>query len=149
MYGDLAGWWHLLSLPEDYVTEAAFFHELLDRIGDAVPQTMLELGCGGGNNASHLKAYYQMTLVDVAPGMLAASRALNPECEHIVGDMRTLRLGREFDGVFINDAICYMTSEADLRRAIGTAFLHCRPGGVAVFVPDDIRETFKPATEHG
>ena len=29
--------------------------------------------------------------------MLAVSRALNPECEHVEGDMRTVRLGREFD----------------------------------------------------
>ena len=33
-----------------------------------------------------------MTLTDIAPGMLAMSESINPECEHIVGDMRTLRL---------------------------------------------------------
>ena len=31
--------------------------------------------------------------------MLELSRTLNPECEHIQGDMRTLRLGRTFDAV--------------------------------------------------
>ena len=149
MYDELAPWWHLLSLPADYEPEAAFFHDLLDRAGRGAPQTVLELGSGGGNNAWHLKAHYQLTLVDLAPGMLAASRTLNPECEHILGDMRTLRLGRQFDAVFIHDAICYMTSEAELRSALDTAFVHCRPGGAAVFVPDDIRETFKSATEHG
>ena len=149
MYGELAPWWHLLSAPEDYLTEAEFFHELLDRVGQSPPHTVLEIGSGGGNNAWHLKAYYHLTLVDLSPDMLAASRTLNPECEHLEGDMRTLRLGREFDAVFIHDAICYMTSEFDLRRALETAFVHCRPGGVAVFVPDDIRETFEPETEHG
>ena len=58
---------------------------------------MLELGSGGGNNASHLKAHFQLTLVDLSPAMLAVSRALNPECEHLQGDMRTVRLGRRFD----------------------------------------------------
>jgi len=150
MYGELAPWWHLLSVPEDYLTDAAFFHELLDRVGHfPPPRTVLEIGSGGGNNAWHLKAYYQLTLVDLAPGMLAASRTLNPECEHIEGDMRTLRLGRLFDAVFIHDAICYMTTEADLRRAMETAFVHCRAGGAAVIVPDDIRETFEGTTEHG
>ena len=150
MYGELAPWWHLLSVVEDYLTEAMFFHELLDRVGHvAPPHTLLELGSGGGNNAWHLKAYYQLTLVDLSAGMLAASRTLNPECEHIEGDMRTLRLGRLFDAVFIHDAICYMTTEADLRRALETAFVHCRAGGAAVFVPDDVRETFKTQTEHG
>jgi hypothetical protein len=90
-----------------------------------------------------------MTLVDRSPGMLAVSRVLNPDCEHIEGDMRTARLGRVFDAAFIHDAIEYMTTEADLRRAIETAFVHCRPDGAAVFVPDFVRENFRPGTQHG
>ena len=69
------------------------------------PGTLLELGSGGGNNASHLKARFNCTLTDISPDMLALSRTLNPECEHLEGDMRTLRLGRTFDVVFIHDAI--------------------------------------------
>ncbi len=71
----------------------------------------------------------------VGEEMLEVSRRLNPECEHRQGDMRTLRLGRTFGAVLVHDAVDYMTSEADLRRAIDTAFVHCRPGAVAVFIP--------------
>lgn len=149
MYDDLANWWPLLSTPADYAEEAAFFHQILRNAGPYPLQTLLELGSGGGNNASHLKAHYQMTLVDPAPGMLAVSQALNPECEHIRDDMRAVRLDRQFDAVFIHDAIMYMTTEADLRAALATAYVHCRPGGVALFVPDYVRETFSPSTEHG
>lgn len=92
---------------------------------------MLELGLGGGNNASHLKKHFQMTLFDFSPGMLNVSKVLKPECEHIRGDMRTIRLEREFDAVFIHDAISYMLTEADLLQAIETAYVHCKPGGVA------------------
>ena len=77
------------------------------------------------------------------------SRELNPDCEHVQGDMRDVRLGRQFDAVFIHDAIVYMQSEADLARAMGTAFHHCRPGGVALFAPDYTRETFRASTRHG
>ena len=90
-----------------------------------------------------------MTLVDLAPGMLEVSQALNPECEHIQGDMRRVRLGRQFDIVFIHDAIVYMTTEADLRQAMQTAFIHCRPGGAVLLAPDHTRENFKPGTGHG
>lgn len=90
-----------------------------------------------------------MTLVDLSPSMLAVSARLNPECEHVVGDMRDVRLGRTFDAVFVHDAIDYMTDEADLRAAIETAFVHCRPGGVAVFVPDHTTETFEEDVDHG
>jgi hypothetical protein len=81
--------------------------------------------------------------------MLVVSRTLNPDCEHLVGDMRMLRLGCTFDVVFIHDAIDYMTTKHDLRLALETAFLHCTPGGLALMVPDHVRETFQPATDHG
>ncbi len=149
LYNELASWWPLLSAPADYAEEAEFFRKILQEACDPPPRTLVEFGSGGGNTASHLKAHFTMTLVDLSPEMLAVSRALNPECEHFEGDMRTVRLDRLFDAVFIHDAIMYMTTEQDLRRAMETAFLHCRLGGVALFVPDHVRETFKPSTEHG
>jgi SAM-dependent methyltransferase len=147
VYQELAAWWPLWSPPEDYAEEAAFFAQVLK---EAAPdaRTMVEFGSGGGSNAFHLKAHYALTLVDISPEMLAVSRATNPDCEHLVGDMRSTRLGRQFDLVFIHDAIDYMTTEADLRRAFETAFLHCKPGGAALFVPDHVRETFEPTTDH-
>ena len=149
MYRELARWWPLLSAPEDYAEEAAFYQVTLVRACGRPPRTLLELGSGGGNNASHLKARFEMVLVDRSPGMLDVSRALNPECEHIQGDMRTVRLGREFDSVFVHDAVTYMTTEADLRQAIETAYVHCKPGGAALFCPDHVRENFRSSTHHG
>lgn len=149
LYGDLASWWPLLSSPADYAEEAAFYERTLAAACHPPTRTLLELGSGGGNNASHLKARFDVTLVDPSPGMLEVSRALNPECEHTEGDMRTVRLGDAFDCVFIHDAIVYMTTESDLRKAIETAFVHCRPGGAALFAPDHVRENFRPSTEHG
>jgi Methyltransferase domain len=149
LYQELADWWPLLSSPDDYAEEAHFYHRALLSACALAPTTLLELDSGGGNNASHLKKPFQMTLVDLAPGMLAVSRRLNPDCEHVLGDMRSVRLGRQFDAVFIHDAIVYMRSEADLARAIETAYVHCRPGGAALFAPDHTRETFKATTTHG
>jgi SAM-dependent methyltransferase len=149
LYHELADWWPILSTPEDYAEEAAFYQGVINAACPSPPETMLELGSGGGNNASHLKAYFQMALVDLSEGMLEVSKGLNPELEHIQGDMRTVRLGRQFDVVFIHDAISYMTTEADLAQAIQTAYLHCKPGGLAVFAPDCTRETFKESTSHG
>lgn len=149
MYAELADWWPLLSAPDDYVEEADFYRRTLCDACSRPPRTLLELGSGGGNNASHMKRHLKLTLVDPAPGMLAVSRALNPECEHIEGDMRSLRLGRQFDCVFIHDAISYMATEADLRRALETAFVHCAAGGAALFAPDLVRENYHDSTDHG
>jgi SAM-dependent methyltransferase len=149
LYGELASWFHLVSSPPDYAEEADFARKLLTEAGTAPPRTVLELGSGGGNNASHLKTHFQMTLVDLSPGMLELSRGLNRDCEHIIGDMKMVRLGRLFDAVFVHDAIMYMTTESDLRLALQTAFVHCKPGGAAVFMPDVVRETFVSLTTHG
>lgn len=150
LYTELGEWWPLLSPPEEYLEEAGFFYETLAAAGLPPAPTLLELGCGGGNNAVHLKAHFaRVTLTDLSPEMLAVSRALNPDCEHVAGDMRTLRLGRAFDVVFVHDAIDYMTTEHDLGLALETAFLHCRPGGLTLLVPDHVQGTFRASTEHG
>ncbi len=149
MYAELASWFHLITAPEDYEEEAAFFVKALSDACLEPPSSVLELGSGGGNNASHMKAHFDMTLVDLSPEMLALSKTINPELEHIEGDMRDVRLDREFDAVFVHDAVSYMTTKRDLRSAIKTAFVHCRPGGAALFAPDDLVETFEPKTSSG
>src|SRR5207245_8341943 len=130
-----AGWWPVFSDPREYRREAAHIVRVLRKATSPAPRTVLELGSGGGNSALHLKTRFAMTLVDISPQMLKVSRKLNPECEHIQGDIRTLRLGRTFDAVFVHDAICHMTAEADLRAVMKTAYEHCRPGAAAPFLP--------------
>lgn len=149
MYTDLAEWWPLLSAPADYAEEAAIYREVLEAHAQQPIARLLELGSGGGNNALHLKAHYQMTLVDLSAAMVDVSRALNPDCDHAVGDMRSVRLGEVFDAVFVHDAVDYMASVEDLSGAMETAFVHCRPGGVVLLVPDFVTETFQPGVGTG
>lgn len=132
LYSELASWWPIFSRPKGYAEEAAYAQQTLINHSQFPLRTLLELGSGGGNNASHLKAHFAMTLVDLSVDMLAVSRALNPECEHIQGDMRTVRLNRLFDAVFVHDAIMYMKTADDLHRAFETAFVHCRPREIFV-----------------
>ena len=78
LYGELAAWWHLLSAPAEYAEEASIYRAALDAASSAPVKTVLELGCGGGNNASHMKAHYALTLTDLSPAMLGRSRTINP-----------------------------------------------------------------------
>ena len=150
LYTELAHWWPLLSPVADYMEEARFFLQVLRKAGLPLSSSLLELGSGGGNNAFHLKDhFFEIMLTDISPQMLKISRLLNPQCEHVQGDMRTIRLRRTFDVVFVHDAIDYMLTLQDLRQALETASIHCRSGGLALFVPDYVRETFEPSTDHG
>src|SRR5260370_34538130 len=148
LYDELADWFHLLTHPADYADEAAVYRDASYAHATTPPRTLLELGAGGGNNASHLKRDFACTLTDLSPAMLKVSARLNPECEHLPGDMRALRLGRQFDLVLVHDALAYLLTEADLHAAFATAFAHCKPGGVVLFAPDDTRDRFAPPTHH-
>ena len=146
--GDLAPWWSLISPVEACEAEAAWIATLLHSA--AVPVgDLLELGSGGGQLAAHLKRHFRITMVDRSPQLVRLSRRLNPRCRHTVGDLRSVRLGTRFDAVLVRDVIDSVTTEDDLRAAVATAHAHCRPGGIAVFVPGHVRETFEPGSDHG
>jgi hypothetical protein len=48
---------------------------------------------------------------------------VNPECEHLLGDMHA-GLNRQFDLVFVHDAIMYATDAESVRATIATASRH-------------------------
>ena len=87
LYTELADWFHLLTRPEDYAEEAEFYRKAILSASSKPPHNLLELGSGGGNNASHLKAHFTLTLVELSPEMIATSRTINPELEHLQGDI--------------------------------------------------------------
>jgi SAM-dependent methyltransferase len=149
LYSDLAAWWPLISPSAEYAQEADYLAAVLSSTAAVPVREVLDLGSGGGHLALHLRDMFDLTLVDLSPQMLAASRRLNPGCRHVRGDMRTLRLDRAFDAVLVHDAIDYVTSADDLARVIETAYAHCRPGGISVFVPDYLKDDFRALTGSG
>lgn len=151
LYSNLANWFHLLTAPHDYREEAEFYSDLIMEAAIGPVRTVLELGSGGGNNASHMKERFTMTLTDFSPKMIEVSRRINPELTHIQGDMRSLRVDHaQFDAVFVHDAVTYLTTEEDIHAMASTAAFHCRPGGSVVVVPDHVWESFTPPyTENG
>lgn len=148
LYANLARWMPLLTPKEHYLQEASIFRRLF-LLHDPNISSILELGCGAGNNAYYLKRRFIMTLVDLSNDMLALSKAQNPECRHFQGDMRSVRLEEEFDGLFIHDAIGYMTDLNDLEKVFQTAYVHCKPKGQVIIAPDFFEETFQPRTSSG
>jgi trans-aconitate methyltransferase len=147
LYSDLTSWYRLVDPLGDHADEAASYRAGFERVLGDRPATLLELGAGAGHNAFFLKRRFTCTLADPSPQMQSLSRDLNPDCEHVAGEMRSLHLGRTFDAVFVHDAVMYLTTEDDLAAAIRTAFEHTAPGGAAIFAPDFVREAFHEMTE--
>ena len=142
LYSTLTDWYWLVDPVGDHLEEAESYERALLSAIDGPAATLLELGAGAGNNAFYMKRRFRCTLADLSPQMQALSLAQNPDCEHVLGDMRDLRLGLTFDAVFVHDAVAYMTTKEDVLAVARTAFEHTRPDGAALFAPDYVREAF-------
>ncbi|MGI6791169.1 class I SAM-dependent methyltransferase [Aminivibrio sp.] len=149
LYRELAEWYPLLTPVEDYEEETGFYRSLFTFYCRRTPRTLLDLGSGAGHNAAYLKGSFSCTLVDQEPAMVKLNRRMNPECRHVQGDMRSIRLRQVFDCVLLHDAVNYMRSRTDLVNALTTAFVHTAHGGAALFQPDFVAETFESGTETG
>lgn len=143
MYDDLAWAWPIISPPEDCVGEAEEAARLIQAHARIPVRRVLNLGCGGGHNDFTLKNSFDLTGVDISDDMLALARHLNPEVEYVAGDMRSVRLGREFDAVVIFDSINYMRTLDSLGAAFKTACSHLKPGGVMLTCAERTRESFQ------
>lgn len=142
LYNELSEYWPLISRPEEYADVAAAWKAVIrEKLGPG-RHRLLELGVGGGHNLSHFSGKHEVTAVDLSENMMAHSRQLNPTVEHLVGDMRTIRLNRTFDGVVIHDAIGHMLTESDLSAVFATASVHLEKGGLFITSPDHTRESF-------
>lgn len=141
-YNELAWTEDLLSDPADYEGEVAGYVDLIKRNSSHAPYTLLHLGCGAGGHDAFFKQHFAVTGVDISRGMLDTARLRHPYVEYIEGDMRTVRLDREFDAVAIPDSIDYMSSLPELQMAVETSVAHLKPGGILLVV-GKTREIFR------
>jgi SAM-dependent methyltransferase len=142
MYSDLAWTWPIISPPEEYKKETEEFIRLIKAHAKNPVRKVLNLGCGGGHNDHTLKKHFSLTGVDISQDMLGLARALNPEVMYVHGDMRSVRLGEDFDAVTVFDSIGYMRTVDSLRSAFHTACAHLRPGGVFITHIEESKESF-------
>lgn len=141
-YNELAWTEPIISPPESYSEEVELYCRVIRENAGLPVKTMLHLACGAGILDFAFKNYFQVTGVDISPGMLDVAVKLNPEVAYHQGDMRSFRLNETFDAVAIPDSIGYMTSVDDLRKALHTACRHLKTGGVLLLVAHT-KEEFK------
>jgi ubiquinone/menaquinone biosynthesis C-methylase UbiE len=141
-YNDLAWTEDWLADPAEYEDEVMVYVDLIKRTAVEPPSTMLHLGSGAGGHDRIFKRHFAVTGVDLSLGMLNKARVAHPDIEYLEGDMRTLRLNRQFDAVVIPDSIDYMASQDDLQQAIQTAVAHLKTSGVLLVVAKT-EETFQ------
>lgn len=137
VFNEYALYYDLLYRDKDYAKEAEYIHSLIQA---HAPRTnsILNLGCGSGRHDQELIRFgYQITGVDLSEEMLAIARQKadeHPQLSYRHGDIRTLRLGQQFDVVVaLFHVISYQTTNNDLKAAFDTARKHLKPGGIFIF----------------
>ncbi len=119
---DRAGWFF----------EAAW----LEQFATMVPAggSVLDIGCGAGEPmARALMARGGAVVgVDAAPEMIALCMAALPDAAWQVADMRTLALGRRFDGLLAWDSLFHLTP-ADQRLMFAIFRAHAAAGAALMF----------------
>ncbi|MBD5633750.1 MAG: class I SAM-dependent methyltransferase [Candidatus Eremiobacteraeota bacterium] len=107
-----------------------------ERFVAALPRraTVLDLGCGGGAPvALHLaNCGLRITGIDTSPSLITLCRERMPDQEWIVADMRSLSLGRRFDGILAWDSFFHLTPRHQ-RRMFDVFAEHGAPGAIVMF----------------
>ncbi len=147
LYSDLASWYPLLTPLEEYAVESQDYLRAFRAMLGPGRHSLLELGTGAGHNAHYFQGDFDLHLTDVSPQMLALTHKTCPDAQRTLGDMRTLRLPRTFDAVFVHDAVCYMRTPQDVAAMLATCRAHLEKNGVLLIAPDAVTETFAPTTD--
>jgi SAM-dependent methyltransferase len=141
-FGRSAEFYDDLYEGKDYTAESDYVEAIIQRYLPG-SQSLLDLGCGTGRHAiKFAEKGYDIVGVDLSPEMIAKARGhrekLRPHFRERLtferGDIRDLRLGRQFDAVVaLFHVISYQTSNDDLIAAFTTARSHLRDNGVFIF----------------
>jgi hypothetical protein len=75
---------------------------------------------------------FRVTGVDSSAALISLCRTRMPDQEWIIGDMRSLALGRQFDGLLAWDSFFHL-SHGDQRTMFGIFAAHAAPAAILMF----------------
>ena len=120
------------AVRKNYAAESAHIDQAI-RARNPAAATLLDVACGTGRHLEHLRKRYTVAGLDASPDMLSVARQRLRGVPLHLADMRDFDLPERFDAVTcLFSSIGYLTTEADLRRAIAAMARHLAPAGVLV-----------------
>ena len=79
---------------------------------------MLDIGCGSGKDSAVLISNgFNVTGVDASKGIIAEARGRVPNGIFIVGDLRSLKLRKRFDGIWCCASLFHV-NKAEAKKAV-------------------------------
>lgn len=114
---------------------SGFFLGALKKYGPKPTQSVLDLGCGTGNTLEVVVQLVPESVgVDLLPVMVNYGKSVRPTLDLRIGDMRTIRLNRTFDGIgCFGWAFGYNLEDEDVQATLETCKIHAHSGTVLAF----------------
>jgi cyclopropane fatty-acyl-phospholipid synthase-like methyltransferase len=125
---------HYDAVTGDSSTETAFIDNIIKHAhGQAVK--LLEVACGTGGIITALADRYQVSGLDISPGMLAVARKKLPEGTPLyLADMSCFNLSMKFDAVIcVYHGINHLLDFSAWESFFDCAYRHLNDGGVLIF----------------
>ena len=125
---------HYDAVTGDAATEAAFIRGMIER-RHSQAVTLLDLACGTGGMTALLAGAYQVSGLDISPGMLAVARQKLPGRTPLYqADMTGFRLGVRFDVIVCAyQGINHLLSLQAWKSTFDCVYEHLNEGGLFVF----------------
>lgn len=134
VFQSYAQYYDLLYADKNYEAEAEYIFQLIKKYNPKT-KAILNLGCGTGKHDIVLKKKgLNITGIDFSNDMVSRAKQQSTNIEFIVGDIRTIRLGKKFDAVIsLFHVACYQNSNDDLNSYFQTANKHLLKNGIFIF----------------
>jgi len=120
--------------PEAHDETPTMCRRIFDRFLKTPPRSIFDIGCGTGRDLRSLrKTCADCVGADFLPQMVEYAKTRSDEITFLVGDMRTLRLGRTFDVVFcFGSTLMYALTNEDVDKTLDTLGAHCHEGSLLI-----------------
>ena len=125
---------HYDAVTGDAAAEAAFIHGIIQR-RHSQATSLLDVACGTGAVTALLSGVYQVSGLDISPGMLAVAREKLPgETSLYPADMTSFRLNVKFDVILCAyQGINHLLSFPAWEKSFDRVYEHLHEGGMFVF----------------
>ena len=136
LHNRLAKYYDRVYSFKDYLDEAVRLQNLIIKYSESGGNALLDVGCGTGFHLKHLKDDFSCTGVDISKAMLKIARKNVKGVTFKEADMKTLRLGKQFDVITcLLSSIGYVKTAASLEKTIRNFSKHLKKGGLVLIEP--------------
>jgi ubiquinone/menaquinone biosynthesis C-methylase UbiE len=143
LHNQLAKYYDRVYSFKDYLDEAVRLQNLIIKNLESGGNSLLDVGCGTGLHLKHLKDDFLCTGVDISNSMLKIARKNVKGVTFKEADMKTLRLGKQFDVIVcLLSSIGYVKTAVSLEKTIQNFSKHLKKGGLALIEPSHAKSFY-------